>query len=135
MAEYLSRGDQARLGAQLSKELAICRTFLHVSRLTLESSRTARDSVAEKRKKEREREREQEREREATRRREGNETRHGIVADNNGVEYAGEALACIFLSAGHACCLLRYTLLSRFFTDLRQTAAFLICSYFPSVIA
>lgn len=60
---------------------------------------------------------------------------HDIAADNNGVKYAVEAFACVFLSDGHACCLLHYTLALRSFTDLRQTAAFLIRSYFPSCIA
>lgn len=72
------------------------------------------------------------------RRREGKEKKkniHDIAADNNGVKYAVEAFACVFLSDGHACCLLHYTLALRSFTDLRQTAAFLIRSYFPSCIA
>lgn len=70
-------------------------------------------------------------------RREGKEKKniHDIAADNNGVKYAVEAFACVFLSDGHACCLLHYTLALRSFTDLRQTAAFLIRSYFPSCIA
>lgn len=67
--------------------------------------------------------------------REGKKNIHGIAADNNGVKYAVEAFACVFLSDGHACCLLHYTLALRSFTDLRQTAAFLIRSYFPSCIA